>query len=229
MFGEMESAREAPERVEQPAETPQLDALLAEFESSSAINKAPSPAADDAKTQAGPVATPENKPEGQQNAQAVDIEPTKQELHDFLYRAGAKYQEILNERQHEVAQRDFENVVNRVQKAVTDAGVHVPKDYAETFLKARALEDRELVAAFDNRAQNPRQFNQVIAKFERGLISKAREDHAFAEGASVKADKDLVAAALRGASTGKMPEEPKPNLGSMNDAEYSKYKASIGL
>ena len=204
---------------------------------SGTINRAPSQesrAAEDAKIFAqakpGPVATPENKPEGQQNAQ--DLEPTKQELHSFLYRAGAKYQEILNEREREVAARDFDGVVSRTQKAVTDAGLHVPSDYAATILKARALEDAELVRAFDDRNKSPQhqqQFNRLINKITAGIVSKARQDQEFAEGAAVQADRDLIASVMRGASSGKpIPEAPK-NYGAMTDAEYSAEKKRIGL
>jgi hypothetical protein len=60
-------------------------------------------------------------------------------------------------------------------------------------------------------------------------MSKAREDRAFAEGASVMDDREAVAAYLKGASSSVSPPDPKPNYGAMSDAEFAKEKARLGL
>ena len=190
-----------------------LNDLLAEFDSATAANKEmdsqgrinvtpdasgrlpwkhpPSPTSD------GNAAQPESKPaDAPPIAEAIDLEPTKQELHDFMYRVGSAYMRFRPNGSSEVAQRDYKSVVNRVQKAVKDAGLHVPEDYAETAILARQAIDAELRQAFDDRnksAEHTKQFNRLISTLEKSLVSKALQDRAFAEGANVSADREAVA------------------------------------
>ena len=96
-------------------------------------------------------------------------------------------------------------------------------------IKARQVEDAELRQAFDDRYKNPKQFNQTLGQLRRSIVSKARKDQAFADGANATADREAVAAYMRGASTGKIPEASRPNYGSMSDAEFAAEKKRLGL
>jgi hypothetical protein len=54
-------------------------------------------------------------------------------------------------------------------------------------------------------------------------MSKAREDRAFAEGASVMDDREAVAAYLKGASSSVSPPDPKPNFSILQ--KHRRYRA----
>jgi hypothetical protein len=120
-------------------------------------------------------------------------------------------------------------VVDHVQQAVKAAVPHLPDDYADMAIKARVLDDTDLVKAFDERAQNPEKFIKAVSRIRNDIVSRARRNREFAEGANVAADRELIAATLRGASSSVTPPEPKPNYGSMTDAEFAAEKKRIGL
>ena len=161
-----------------------------------------------------------------------ELERDREGLHSFLYRAGSAYNAILNERSREIDQRDYLGVVNHVQKAVKDAGLNVPADYAENLILARLAKDAELRQAFVDRnksAQHAKQFGKLVKQNTASAISKVREDQAFAEGAQVTADREAVAQYLRGASTNVSPPERPKDYGAMTDAEWAKEKSRLGI
>ena len=99
-----------------------------------------------------------------------ELERDREGLHSFLYRAGSAYNAILNERSREIDQRDYLGVVNHVQKAVKDAGLNVPADYAENLILARLAKDAELRQAFEDRnksAQHAKQFGKLVKQNKR--------------------------------------------------------------
>jgi len=118
----------------------------------------------------------------------------------------------------------FDSAVGAIEKRLDAQELIVPTGYVETALKAEA-HDPAVVQAFDNRGQDPKTFARTMRKLQDKIVAaaKAMPDR------EVTADKMAVAAAMRGASTNRMPEAPKPNYGKMTDAEFSKAKQDLGL
>jgi hypothetical protein len=83
-----------------------------------------------------------------------------------------------------------------------------------------AREDQRIAAAFMNRTTNPAAWEKV----QRGLAKEfAKEMKDFTSiDPNVTEDRAVVAAAVRGASTNRVPETPPPNYSMQNNAEFRK-------
>ena len=196
----------APEpKADAPA--PSLDELLAEFEST-----------------ATPKQQPEPQAQPQPQAPAADpLDGMMAELRELGLQHEIKNltQEVSHARSF-IDNLHFSEAVNTIEKRLADSELPVPAGYVKTALMA-AAHDPAVASAFDNRGQSPANYNRVMRKLQDKIIADAKSmpDRDATE------TKMLVSNYMRGRS--KMPAEPPPNFGAMNDAEFAKEKAKYGL
>lgn len=85
----------------------------------------------------------------------------------------------------------------------------------EAWINGEAKKDQRLATAWVNRDSNPAAFKKVVETLGRNFAKK----YAKLPDAKATEDREIVAAAVRGAST-KAPEGKTPNFGGMSNAEY---------
>ena len=203
--------------IEQPAAIENgaagLDNLLAEFDASTARAAQPAP------TEPMPNETP-----------AVSNEHSGLTLDDFADPDSRYYrdrdQAAYAQRATEQARQELQALARARDDADTssllkeirgdlDSTVHDDKA-VRAFIIGEALEDPSIKEIFDNRANNPRAYEglrrQLMREFHRR--ASARPDPDLTD------DRDMVAAAVRGASQNRPPEDRPPAYGGMSNVEY---------
>lgn len=121
-----------------------------------------------------------------------------------------------------VKQKMFNDEVNATVDAVV-GDMKVPRRVAIGWLDQMARENPAIQRAWLNKDNDPRTWK----RFEKTLSAEMKKEFAsFQIDEAATADKEAVAAAVRGASN-KAPVEPAPNLGSMSDAQLQKYKEQL--
>lgn len=109
-----------------------------------------------------------------------------------------------------------------LDKALTNirGDLNVPDRIAKGWIDQMAREDQRIASAFANRDSNP----SAWRKIESGLAKEfAKEMKTFTSiDANATEDRAVVAAAVRGASTNRVPETPPPNYAMQSNAEYRK-------
>lgn len=109
--------------------------------------------------------------------------------------------------------QDMDKTINQVRGKL-DAGVF-DDTLVEAWLDAQARQDPRLQNAWLNRHSNPKAFEKVVEGLGRNFSKKYGNlpDKAATE------DREVVAAAVRGAST-KAPEGKAPDFSGLSNAEY---------
>jgi hypothetical protein len=129
---------------------------------------------------------------------------------------------VVAELQREVASMKFEREIKPILARVRgDIPQEVIGDEELTdLLDGRAKRDPRVQNAYLNRQSNP----GAWAKIEKALNAEYAAKFKPRVDANATADREAVAAAVRGTST-KAPEEKPPNYGDMNDAEFRREVA----
>jgi hypothetical protein len=130
--------------------------------------------------------------------------------------------EELNNLQQQIAQQEYQkkheadlsNLVKTVRGQVDSD--RFPDEIVRAWIDAQAQKNAEWQSAWLQRAENPRQWQQVEAKLCRAFASSAMAviDPALTE------DRAIVAAAVRGASVNRAPETPAPNYSRQSGREF---------
>jgi hypothetical protein len=126
-------------------------------------------------------------------------------------------QEMANQEYRKKHEADLSDLVRTVRGSVDSD--RFPDEIVQAWIDAQAQKNAEWQSAWLQRAENPRQWQQVEAKLCRAFASSAMAviDPALTE------DRAIVAAAVRGASRNGVPEAPPPNFGRMSDRELRQY------
>lgn len=124
--------------------------------------------------------------------------------------------EALIQREHK---REFQADMDRTVKSVQGeiALPFVTPKFVESWIDAEAREDPRLAKAWRDRADNPKQFDQVV----QALGKKFAKQFTGLPDANATEDRNLVAAAVRGAST-KAPEGKAPDYSKMSNNAFAK-------
>lgn len=127
--------------------------------------------------------------------------------------------DIVATRLQKLEQRYLQEEVNKAGEEVFD-GLEVSGRLREAWLDKMAREKPAIARAFINKDNDPASWKRLIP----ALRLEARKDFpsAMKVDPEATADRNAVAAAVRGAST-KATAEPAPSLGKMSDAELRKY------
>lgn len=125
-----------------------------------------------------------------------------------------------------LAERDFKEAITPVLDRIRG---EIPKDVLaneeiQDLIDGRARRDVRLQQAWLNRASNP----AAWTKLEKALGQELSKKFSKLPDPDATEDRAAVTAAVRGASQ-KAPAETAPNYGAMNDAEFQKEKARLGL
>jgi hypothetical protein len=139
------------------------------------------------------------------------------------------FMEVLyQDRQLQQARADFSNIVTRGEKALKEAGVPVSEEFVQRWLISEAQTNPQLRDAFDKRyasPENQRRAEKLIKQSMQNLVTSARRE----PDPDATADRNAVAAAVRGASTNKIQERPAPRYGDMTDGDFAAEKKRLGL
>lgn len=133
---------------------------------------------------------------------------------------------IKAEREAAMNKADWANVVKHGNEAVAEFD-HLPADFAETWLMAESVRNKELRQAFDNRYSSPQAKHWAESRFKRAMQRLYKAAQSVPDRQATE-DRAAVTAAVRGASSTAPPERP-PNYGAMNDAEFKAELAKHGL
>lgn len=123
----------------------------------------------------------------------------------------------LNPRLKRLEDRLFQEDLN---EAVTNVfgDMKIPRRAARGWLEVIAMENPAIGLAFVNKDRDPKTWQ----RFQHALRKEAQEEFkSFMVDDTATADREAVAAAMRGAST-KVAAEPAPKFGHMSNAEYRK-------
>lgn len=125
---------------------------------------------------------------------------------------------ISTDRIRALEQRLFQDEVNEaVNNIVGD--MKIPRRAAIGWLDQYARENPKLAQAFLNKSQDPKTWKRV----EKVLAEELRKEFSSLQvDPQATADREAVAAAVRGAST-KAPAAPPPKLGTMSDAKLRQH------
>lgn len=94
----------------------------------------------------------------------------------------------------------------------------------EAYLDMRARKDPRVATAWENRHRNPQQFEKLVA----GLGREFTKKYGTMPDKQATEDRELVTAAVRGAST-KAPEGKAPDFSGLNNHEYrEQHKKAYG-
>jgi hypothetical protein len=115
--------------------------------------------------------------------------------------------------------QDFESIVAKAGRELADAGVPRSDEYVRRWLIAEANMNNELRAAFYQRYENPDQYAHAEKQI-RKAVDRLRQAARREPDPAATADRELVAAAVRGASRAVPPPAPPPRYGDMTDAEF---------
>ena len=132
----------------------------------------------------------------------------------------------LAEVKRELADIRFQREIEPILKGVRG---DIPSDVISDaefidLLDGRAKRDPALRNAYAERQANPRKWAQI----QKALNAEYTKKFQPRVDAAATADKEAVAAAVRGTST-KAPEEKAPSYGSMNNSEFQKELAKHGV
>jgi hypothetical protein len=112
-----------------------------------------------------------------------------------------------------------ESIVAKAGRELADAGVPRSDEYVRRWLIAEANMNNELRAAFYQRYENPDQYAHAEKQI-RKAVDRLRQAARREPDPAATADRELVAAAVRGASRAVPPPAPPPRYGDMTDAEF---------
>lgn len=123
----------------------------------------------------------------------------------------------------EWAKNILTRIANEEVKKVSDdifEGLEVSERVKNSYLDSYAREYPAARAAFENKERDPRTW----ARWQKVIKGEAQKElsHLRKVDSEATADRDAVAAAVRGAST-KVAAEPAPRLGEMSDNELRNY------
>ena len=106
---------------------------------------------------------------------------------------------------------DIGKLVNQVK-----GDLDTDDEMVEAWIDARARRDPRLATAWLEREANPQAFQKIASELGKEFAKRAskRPDPNLTE------DREVVAAAVRGASTNRAPETPPPNFSQMSHNEY---------
>lgn len=128
-------------------------------------------------------------------------------------------------RLHRIEERLFKEDLDKAVANIT-GDMKVPKRVATGWLDQMAREDPRIGQAFLNKEANPSAWSRIertLAKeFSKEMKQFTSIDHQVTE------DREIVAAAVRGASTA-APEEKAPDFAKMTDGEMRKWFSDNGL
>jgi hypothetical protein len=113
---------------------------------------------------------------------------------------------------------DFDKVVSEIDEGLRDFP-DLPANFSRDWLMARGLDDPKLRDAFDNR----RQFPRIWARAKQDATAQLYKLAASRPDRELTADRNAVAAAVRGASSSATPHEPEPDLSNLNNAEFRRH------
>jgi hypothetical protein len=130
-----------------------------------------------------------------------------------------------------VEKADFEKVVDAASERLKEFP-HLPKDFAHRWFVSEATMNPELRRAFDHRNDSPQARAFAERAFKRAvnpLYETARKQ----PDANATADRNAVAAAMKG-YTGSPPPEQPVNIGNLSNAEFNqlireKYGINSGV
>jgi len=213
-----------PDSAKPSASLADLDGLLSEFEGATKAAEQPQ-AKPETKAQSTVEASDKISNDPVLSAIIKTQEAMSEEARKHLGKHGELVQRLWANELRKEAIADFNNVVTRVEKALAKEGIPVPEGRVNDWLTAQAVTNPLLREAFDNRyksAQHRQAAERVVKRLTDAFIAQAREDHAYAEGLMVHADREAVAQHLRTASITKLPEPPPVRFGDITDAELSR-------
>jgi hypothetical protein len=193
---EYDDGTAGPSPPEAASQEPSLDELLQEFD------KSTRPPA----TEPAPVDVPAAPvPDWQSH-----LPPNSQYTHQSVV---DRVDEMARTRALEEAGRDLEVACMQVRGDL-DAGVYNDA-FVQTWLDNQARSSPGIQHVWMNRERDPHAYYAAIEALEK----KFAKTFSRAPDAEATADRNAVAAAVRGAS-GRAPPEPKPNYGRLSDAEF---------
>ncbi len=188
--------------IEAPATQPEsmdLDSLLAEFKE----------------------AVPAPEPSGESEQSDAPAEPDAKalaELGGLREWAVDVEKERMSRREAEDAAAIFDEGKKAIEGFDSLAG-----DYAKTWFVNEYQTNRELQQAWDHRHDSEdaaRWSSRCVRHALNDLQAAGRHEQSRIEGLSATADRDAVAAAVRGSRGNGDVESPAPNYGDMTDAEF---------
>jgi hypothetical protein len=229
-----------------PAEPDPLDKLLAEFdEGTKPAVGTPEPA----QPQADPL-QPRVDPTQDIDARVAERWQAERAAAAEQAKVRDTFEQYCNSNQQRVAEHlpsDYYRT-EMIAASVTDPRLEVAiraKAFNVTPAAAAAEHDRvsrEIVRLMINPTADPRAVQSlqsylaelqiayhgptILAQHNAAILAKANRPLIDAQ---VTEDRIAVAAAVRGASQGKMPEEPAPDLGRLSEQEFREYKRGLGF
>ena len=126
--------------------------------------------------------------------------------------------------QHEQQDRTQKDIESAVKTVVGDTDLD--PDYVDAVLWRKANKDPTFLNAFQQREKSPEQWSQVLRAMGREMSAKQSKPDPNATD-----DRIAVAAAVRGASTTKSPDDKpitRKSLSKMDDGEFGKLVKSMG-
>lgn len=127
----------------------------------------------------------------------------------------AQYESVIPEINNRLFRQDMDQTIKDVRGDL-DPGVF-DDETVEAWIDGMARKDTRLQQAWLQRSNNPRQWQQIKSELGKKFVQKFSK----LPDKSATDDRNIVAAAVRGAST-KASAEPPPNYSRMSNAEYRK-------
>jgi hypothetical protein len=150
------------------------------------------------------------------------------ELKGRLLEQGAQLQTLWQHQVHQEARRDFDLLVKEGLEKCSASDIPVTEDFVKRCMVAEAQLDPQLRVAFDQRYRSPqhgKHADKLVEKAMQRLLKSASSQ----PDPQATADHQLVAAAVRNASSNRPFEAPAVRYGELNDAQFAKEKAKYGL
>jgi hypothetical protein len=132
-------------------------------------------------------------------------------------------QQLADAQHRETVRRDLtdlEEVETALDRDVRGVFPDMPKGFVRMYLYAMAAAAPDAVRVFDERYQNPGMFRRLYKDMEKDIhrFMRDRPDRELTE------NKQLIAHAMRGASTNVMPEPSAPAFSRMSDRELRQWQ-----
>jgi hypothetical protein len=115
----------------------------------------------------------------------------------------------------EATRKDFDEAVAAVKGETT-----IGNEFVKVWLDLQARRDPNVTNAWLNRKADPATYNREVGKLARKFHAEIASQMLDA---SATADRQLVTAAVRGATTSERPSAPPTNYKKMSDAEFRQH------
>lgn len=113
--------------------------------------------------------------------------------------------------------------IGKAVEIIRDENLNLPDKAYRGMLLDKAEEDVRFLQAFQQRGQNPGQWNKVLKAFQKEILS----DFKSLPDKEATADREAVLSAVHSASTKQPLPDAAPDLNSMSNQDFAKHKAEI--